>query len=375
MRRRNILDKVALVIGIVLITGPFASLSHAEELQAKLANIKLPAGFEISLFAEGIDSARSLALGSKGTVFVGTRGDKVYALRDGKVTIIAKGLNAPNGVAFKDGSLYVAEINRVLRFDKIEEQLANPPRPVVINESYPKDSHHGFKFIAFGPDGKLYIPVGAPCNVCEKKDPRYASITRMKADGSAVEVIASGVRNTVGFDWHPVTKDLWFTDNGRDWMGDNSPPDELNRLGKVGAHFGFPYCHGGDTPDPDLGKGRKCSDFTPPELKLGPHVASLGMRFYSGGQFPEEYRNSVLIAEHGSWNRSQPLGYRISLAKFVGGKKPEYETFASGWLQGNQAWGRPVDVLVQPDGSVLVSDDQAGAVYKISYRKPLLGRR
>ena len=336
--------------------------------------IRLPQGFRISVFADNVPNARSLRRGDRGTIFVGTREDSVFALQDDngdgkadRVYTIAKGLNMPNGVAFEAGSLYVAEINRILRYDNIESRLDNPPKPVVVNDSYPKDEHHGWKFIAFGPDGLLYVPVGAPCNVCLRDDKRYASITRIKPDGSGVEVFASGIRNTVGFDWHPETKVLWFTDNGRDMLGDDRPPDELNQAPQPGMNFGFPFCHGGDISDPEFGKGRPCSQFTPPAMKLGPHVAALGMRFYTGSMFPAEYKNQIFIAEHGSWNRSVPIGYRVTRVRLEGNKAVEYKVFAEGWLQGGDEWGRPVDVLVMPDGALLVSDDEVGAIYRISY--------
>lgn len=344
--------------------------------EAPLSTLKLPPGFAISVYAQ-VPGARSMALGPKGTLFVGSRerNGSVHAVvdadRDGKadaVHVVARGLTMPNGVAVRDGALYVAEVSRILRFDGIEERLADPPAPVVVTDAYPKDAHHGWKFIAFGPDGWLYVPVGAPCNVCERDDPRYASITRIRPDGSGMEVFARGVRNTVGFDWNPETGELWFTDNGRDELGDDLPPDELNRAPGPGLHFGFPYCHGGDVPDPDLGAGRPCSGFVPPERKLGPHVASLGMRFYRGSAFPAEYRGQVFLAEHGSWNRSRKIGYRVSLVRLSGGRAVSYEPFVEGWLRGDDAWGRPVDVQEAPDGSLLVSDDRAGLVYRIAWR-------
>jgi glucose/arabinose dehydrogenase len=239
----------------------------------------------------------------------------------------------------------------------------------VVTDKLPTETHHGWKFIAFGPDGKLYVPVGAPCNICEPDSQRYANIQRMNADGSGLEVFARGVRNTVGFDWQPGTQALWFTDNGRDMLGDEIPPDELNHAPKAGMHFGYPYCHAGDIVDPEFGAKRPCSEFTPPAQKLGPHVAAIGMRFYTGSMFPAEYRNQVLIAEHGSWNRSKKIGYRISLVKLQGGKAVAYEPFITGWLQGEEAWGRPSDVLVLPDGSLLVADDAAGAIYRVTYKK------
>lgn len=359
----------------VILTLFLAFILASQTFSLPLETIKLPPGFEISLFAENVPNARSMALSPSGILFVGTRNaGNVYAVVDrdkdykaDKVIVIASGLRMPNGVAFKDGSLYVAEISRILRFDNIEERLNNPPAPVVINDSFPRDEAHGWKFIRFGPDGKLYVPVGAPCNVCDPQDERYSTIMRMNPDGSGLEIFARGVRNTVGFDWHPETNELWFTDNGRDWMGDDIPPDELNYAPEPGMHFGFPYCHGGNILDPDFGKGRNCADYVPPAMNLGPHVAALGMRFYTGTMFPNEYRNQIFIAEHGSWNRSTPIGYRITLVRLNGNKAESYEVFAEGWLQGRTVWGRPVDVLVMPDGSLMVSDDHAGAIYRIKY--------
>jgi len=340
------------------------------------ASITLPPGFRIAVYAADIPGARSLTLGAKGTLFVGSRGEgKVYAVLDrngdgvaDQVVTVAKGLNTPNGVAFFGDALYVAEINRVLRYDGIESRLSDPPRPVVVNDSFPKDRHHGWKFIRFGPDGLLYVPVGAPCNICESADARYASIMRMNRDGSALEIFARGVRNTVGFDWHPVTKELWFTDNGRDWMGDDRPPDELNHAPKKGMHFGYPYCHGAGILDPEFGEGKSCTAYTSPALELGPHVASLGMRFYRGNLFPAAYRNQIFIAEHGSWNRSTAIGYRITLARLEGSRAVKYEVFAEGWLQDGSVSGRPVDIQEMPDGALLVSDDRAGVIYRISYQ-------
>ena len=342
-----------------------------------LSTLTLPPGFSISVYADNVPNARSMTLGPGGTLFVGTRtAGQVYAVVDAnrdqkadKVITIASGLEMPNGVAVRNGSLFVAEVARIIRFDNIEASLDRPPAPIVVSEAFPRDRHHGWKFMAFGPDGWLYVPVGAPCNVCERPDARYASITRIKPDGSGLEVFATGVRNTVGFDWHPVTKELWFTDNGRDMMGDDVPPDELNSAPAGGLHFGFPYCHGGTIADPEFGAKRPCSDFTPPARTLGPHVASLGMRFYTGAMFPAAFRNQIFIAEHGSWNRSTPLGYRVMKVTLAGNRVTGYEPFVQGWLQGRKPWGRPVDVLVMPDGALLVSDDLAGAIYRISYAR------
>jgi len=363
----------------VLLSALFlcGSIAGAAQAAPPLDRIKLPPGFSIDVFATEVTDARSLALGSRGTVFVGTRSEgDVYALvdenKDGKAErryTIASGLNSPNGVAFRDGALYVAEINRILRYDRIESSLDSPPRPVVVSDRFPRDRHHGWKFIAFGPDGKLYIPVGAPCNICEPDPDRYANIMRMNSDGSGLEVFARGIRNSVGFDWHPVTGELWFNDHGRDWLGDDLPADELNHAPKAGMHFGYPYCHQGDTPDPDYGGRRNCSEFAPPALKQGGHVAPDGLRFYTGGMFPPEYRNRIFIAQHGSWNRTRKSGYRVISVALKENRVDRVEVFAEGWMRNEQALGRPVDLLVMPDGSLLISDDQADAIYRVTYSK------
>jgi len=359
---------------LILIIGLFVVVLRSGQA-IPIEKIKLPPGFSISVYASGVRNAREMALGSNGTLFVGSNNaGAVYAVVDrdkdykaDEVIKIAEGLQMPSGVAFRNGSLYVAEISRITRYDDIESQLKNRPKPVVVNDKFPRDRHHGWKFIAFGPDGLLYVPVGAPCNVC-RTDERHGVIDRMKPDGSGLEVFASGVRNSVGFDWHPETKELWFTDNGRDEMGDNIPPDELNRAPTKGLNFGFPGCHAGTIRDPEYGQ-EACSKFTPPALNLTPHGAAIGMRFYTGSMFPAEYRNQIFIAEHGSWNRSTPIGYRVMVARIAGNKAVKYEPFAEGWLQGGSAWGRPTDVLVMPDGSLLVADDQADTIYRIVYRK------
>ncbi|MHB8937959.1 MAG: PQQ-dependent sugar dehydrogenase [Thiobacillus sp.] len=335
-----------------------------------LARLKLPPGFEIELFAR-VPNARQMALGNN-TLFVGSmRAGKVYAIPlkgARKPVVVADGLNMPVGVAFRDGDLYVSAVSRILRLRDIEASLNKPPRPETVSQAYPADTHHGWKFIAFGPDGKLYVPVGAPCNICEPDPDRYANITALDVASGKVDVVARGVRNSVGFDWHPQSGELWFTDNGRDWLGDDAPPDELNRVSRSGQHFGYPYCHGGTRADPEFGRARRCAEFVPPVQNLGAHVASLGMRFYTGTQFPARYRNAAFIAEHGSWNRSSKTGYRVSMVRLQDGRAVSYEPFISGWLQGESAWGRPADVLVMPDGSLLVSDDHAGAIYRVTYR-------
>jgi len=367
----------SLFVTSLLITLRLMSASSAQGARdLPLQLITLPPGFTIRLYADNVPNARSMTLSPSGTLFVGSRtAGNVYAVVDrnhdnqaDEVITLAQGLNMPNGVAFRDGALYVAEISRLLRFDDIEARLHNPPQPVVVNERFPGDRHHGWKFIRFGPDGWLYVPVGAPCNVCERRDKRYASILRLHPDGTGLEVFAHGVRNTVGFDWHPHTQELWFTDNGRDMLGDNTPPDELNRAPQSGLHFGFPYCHGGDIADPEFGKERSCETFTPPAQKLGPHVAALGMRFYTGSMFPAPYREQIFIAEHGSWNRTEPIGYRLTQVRLENNRATGYEVFAQGWLQNGKAWGRPADIQVMPDGALLVSDDQAGVIYRISYQ-------
>lgn len=381
MRARSRQLKGAVLVSAVVASVGLACLAAngratAEGLAGQLARLSLPAGFHAEVYAADVPNARQMALAPGGTVFVGTREDgRVFAVVDrnhdqkaDEVITIAKGLTMPSGVAFKDGALYVAEVSRITRYDGIEGRLATPPSPVVVNDSYPTDRHHGWKFIAFGPDGWLYVPVGAPCNVCERSDnPRFASITRMKPDGSGVEIVAKGVRNSVGFDWNPANGQLWFTDNGRDELGDDVPPCELNHATAPGQHFGFPYCHGGTVADPAFGRTRACREFVPPAQGLGAHVAPLGMRFYTGQMFPAAYRNRIFIAEHGSWNRSKKVGYRVVTVTLDGDRVVAHEPFATGWLQGEEEWGRPVDVLVMPDGALLVSDDRAGAIYRITY--------
>lgn len=339
--------------------------------------LDVPPGFRVSVFSTDVPNARAMALGEQGTLFVGTFEDgRVFAVvdadRDGRsdrVHVIDENLTMPVGVAVHDGDLYVSALDRILRYDNIEEHLEDPPEPVVVSETFPDERHHGWKFIKFGPDGWLYVPIGAPCNVCNPADERFSTVTRMRPDGSDLEIYARGIRNTVGFDWHPDTGELWFTDNGSDRIGDDIPPDELNRAPEPGLHFGFPYCHGGTIPDTEFGE-RPCSEFVPPVQNLGPHVAALGMRFSTGDQFPETYRNAVFIAEHGSWNRATPIGYRVTMVSLTPDNEAiSYEPFVQGWLDPDSetAWGRPVDVLVHPDGSLLISDDRAGWIYRVTY--------
>ncbi|MEO5967343.1 MAG: sorbosone dehydrogenase family protein [Ferruginibacter sp.] len=358
-------------------TDTSSNIDKSNNLDKKhnLDKIKLPEGFSIKVYAE-VPGARSMTMSPDGVLFVGTRGDKVFAVKDenndgraDKIYTIASGLNSPNGVAFADGYLYVATISTILRFDNIESNLSKPPAPVTVYDKFPTDKHHGWKFIAFGPDGKLYVPVGAPCNICESENPVYASITRMNKDGSAFEIFAKGIRNTVGFAWHPETKNLWFTDNGRDLLGENIPEDELNTAPRAGMHFGYPYCHQGNILDPEFGKNKKCDDYVAPVELMGPHVAALGMRFYTGNQFPQEYKNQIFISLHGSWNRTEPIGYKVMSVRVDSSGKATKSAFAEGWLQPDgKVLGRPVDVEIMKDGSLLVSDDYSDAIYRITYK-------
>jgi glucose/arabinose dehydrogenase len=342
-----------------------------------VTKLKAPPGFSIEVYAAGMANARSLAEGDKGTVFVGSRlVDKVYAIvnKNGQrsVKVLASGLYRPNGVAFKNGTLYIAELSKVSKIDKVEDNLDNPPKPTLIYDNLPKDEAHGWKFIAVGPDNKLYVPVGQPGNNVLHDDD-HGQIRRMNLDGSGAEVIARGVRNTVGFDWNPETKQLYFTDNGRDWMSEDVPEDELNRITKVGEHFGAPYCLQGNIVDPEFGWGKSCSEFTPPVGLMGPHSASLGMRFYTGSMFPKAYKNAIFVARHGSWNRSKKVGGDVIVVKLnKDGTVKSMEPFLTGFLENNSYIGRPVDVMQMKDGSLLVSDDYNGAVYRITYGKPKL---
>jgi len=337
--------------------------------------LKLPRGFRAEVFVSGVADARSLRVGDKGTVFIGNRNrDKVYAVveqggrREAKV--IASGLDRPNGLAFYEGTLYIAEGTKVSKLERIEDNIDNPGKPVVIYSDLPDHRPHGWRFMALGPDNKLYINIGAPCNICEPPESN-GQIRRINLDGSGADAYVRGVRNSVGFDWHPVTKELYFTDNGRDWLSEELPNDELNRVTRMGQHFGFPYCHQGDIPDNEFGWGRSCSDFEPPVAKLGPHAAALGMRFYTGTMFPPQYRGAIFIARHGSWNKTVKIGgdiYVVYLNR--DGSVRAQEPFMTGFLQDNNYVGRPVDVQMTRDGALLVSDDYAGAVYRISYSAP-----
>lgn len=380
------MKRISTIFSVGLIVLLTCSLDVSAQSEIDLTKIKLPDGFKISIYAEGITDARSLSRTPDGKiVFVGNRRRKnVYALSDTDGDMVVDKTykwasktgtdwNSPNGVAYHNGDLYVAEINRILRFPDIMNNLDDPKQEVIF-EDYPTDGHHGWKFIAFGPDGKLYVPVGAPCNVCESDKEVYASITRMNPDGSNMEVYAKGVRNTVGFAWDPKTEKMWFTDNGRDMMGDDIPACELNYAPEKGMNFGFPYWHQGDIPDPDFGDKFPRTNFTEPKYKFEPHSAPLGLRFYQGDMFPAKYKNNIIVAQHGSWNRTLDaghIGYQLRFVQVEGDKVISSEIFASGWLnkEDNKGWGKPVDILEMPDGSILVSDDVAGVIYRISYEK------
>ena len=351
--------------GLVVLLG---LLGASGAIAGALDDIELPPGFVIEHYAY-LPNARSLTRGEQGTLFVSNRsGSSVYAVVPGDpptVIEIDSGLEVPNGIAFHAGDLYVAEIDRVYRYRDIESRLDAPPERERLDIDLPSERHHGWRYIAFGPEGKLYVSIGAPCNVCDR--PGFAEIIRMNPDGSDRETFARGIRNSVGMAWHPETGDLWFTDNGRDMLGDDIPSCELNHAPRAGLHFGFPYCHAGEVSDPEFGDEARCDEFVPPAQSLGPHVAPLGLRFYTGSQFPAEYAGQVFIAEHGSWNRSEKIGYRITLVRLDGDRAVSYETFAEGWLKDGDVSGRPVDLEIMPDGSMLVSDDLAGKLYRIRY--------
>ncbi|MEN6611241.1 MAG: PQQ-dependent sugar dehydrogenase [Methanoregulaceae archaeon] len=369
---------VILVLAVVVLvtTGPPAAAPVPKMAAAGLPALSVPDGFTLNIFSADVPGARSLSHGTNGTVFVGTRDrGNVYALRDtdgdGKADrtwTIAANLFMPNGVAFRNGSLYVAEVNRILRFDDIENNLDNPLPPVTVFSALPSDTYHGWKFIRFGPDGRLYVPIGMPCNICDPPGEWYGTILRIYPGGSGPEIFASGIRNSVGFDWDPRTGDLWFTDNGRDWLGDDLPPDELNHAPSAGMNFGFPDYYGKCTENPEYAGKQHPANCTPTAFELPAHVASLGMRFYTGSMFPEDYRNEIFIAEHGSWNRAAPIGYQVILVTLVNGTPVSEKPFVTGFLtQDGTVLGRPVDVEVLPDGSLLISDDLSGKIYRVTY--------
>ncbi|HEY4069085.1 MAG TPA: PQQ-dependent sugar dehydrogenase [Burkholderiaceae bacterium] len=373
---------VALVRVWLLAAGVALAFAAPAQAAASADQLQVPKGFKIELLTDAVPNARAMALGrfsdGRGVLYVGSKNaGNVYAveLDHGKARAVhklASDVLGPIGIAYRDGALYVSAISKILRFDAIDDHLQAPPRPVTVVDDLPGPGTHDWKYIAFGPDGKLYVAVGSPCNVCVP-DAAHGLILRMKPDGSEREVVARGLRNSVGFDWSPRDHTLWLTDNGRDMLGDDIPSDELNHVERVGANFGFPYCHQGDLPDPEFGVQHACSEFVPPAAKLGAHVASLGMRFYDASQFPPAYRGGIFIAEHGSWNRSSKVGYRVMyLAVDEAGRVTRAEPFVQGFLRigalGHESVsGRPADVLVLPDGSLLVSDDQGGAIYRVTY--------
>jgi glucose/arabinose dehydrogenase len=338
-----------------------------------VAKLKLPKNFNLEVYAAGLTNARSLRIGDKGTVFVSTRLlDRIYAITDKngrkEVKTLLTGLYRPNGIALHNGTLYIAELSKISKIDDVEDHLDNPPKPTVIYDDLPSDEPHGWKFLTVGPDNKLYFNIGAPCNIC-MPPPTHAQIRRINLDGSGPEVVARGTRQIVGMDWHPVLKQLYFTENQRDWLSEDLPEDKLNRLTRPGKdNFGYPYCGGGNVLDPQFGWGHSCDEFTPPVARLGPHSAPLGMRFYIGNVFPKEYHNAIFIARHGSWNRSKKVGGDIVVAKLnPDGTVKSVEPFITGFLENNSYIGRPVDLEIMKDGSMLISDDWNGAVYRLTY--------
>ncbi len=356
---------------------PIKALSADYKGDLPLDLLKLPEGFAIDVYADQVVNARSMDISPSGVLYVGTRGEgSVYACvdRDNDFHIdttytLYSGGNMPNGVAFYKGDLYIAEVNRILMFSDIESKLDNPGKPSIVYDKYPTEAHHGWKYIAFGPDNKLYVPVGAPCNICESDNEIFNTITRINPDGTDFEIVHNGVRNTVGFNWHPSTQELWFTDNGRDMMGDDIPACELNHAPSDYQHFGYPYCHQGNLPDPEFGKKRSCDEFIAPAQNLGPHVAPLGLEFLNNANVPDQMKGKILIAEHGSWNRSTKIGYRISSVDIAeDGSASNYSPFIEGWLQSDgEVWGRPVDLEILKDGSFLISDDYADVIYRVQY--------
>ena len=367
----------SVLLWLCLVT--LASSASAKQVLLDGVTLTLPDGFQINTFANNVPNARQMVLGNNGTVFVGSRrAGEVWALRDnnndGEVDqryLIDKNLNMPSGLAFRDGHLYVGAVNQILRYRDIESYLKNPPKPQIAFDNLPSALHHGWKFLRFSPEGALFVPVGAPCNVCEEQDPRFASILKVDIEPNQYtknyEIFAYGVRNSVGFDWHPQTGEFWFSDNGRDHLGDDAPPCEINLATRAGMHFGFPYVHGGAIADPDFFNGHQFSDFRTPALSLGAHVAPLGIHFYRGKQFPKEFQHQLFVAEHGSWNRSKKVGYKIMLATINNNQATSYTPVVSGFLKGEKTLGRPVAMLELNDGSLLISDDYANKIYRLTY--------
>jgi glucose/arabinose dehydrogenase len=354
-----------------LATGVLLALQSACAVaEPEIERLEVPPGFVVELLTDALPNARQLQRGADGTLFAGTRSDgRVWALRDGEVHAVAEGLTMPSGIALRDGDLYIGAVSTIYRIDDVEAHLASAPEPVVVTDALPEDGHHGWKHLEFGPDGTLWVPVGAPCNICDPADP-YMALLRMDASTGDYEVAARGIRNTVGFDFEPATGDLWFTDNGRDWLGDDTPPCELNRLATDDPsvpHFGYPHVHGLAVVDPEFGAGHDPAEFAGPAWEFGAHTAPLGVAFYTADAFPETYEGALFVAQHGSWNRSSKSGYQVLVAWIEDGVVTRAEPFLTGFLDGERAWGRPVDVLVDADGSLLVSDDQQGAVYRVRW--------
>ncbi len=363
---------LAMSVGI----GMAGLLTISAGAGANVQDLVAPHGFTISVLSDDVPNARQMALSDAGTLFVGTRrAGKVYAIANalgsnpGKPITLAKGLTMPSGVAVRGADLYVGAVDRILRFANVDKNLSRRAKFDVVTDQLPDKTHHGWKHLGFGPDGSLYFAVGAPCNICLSEDPRFASILRMDPLSGDTTVYASGIRNSVGFDWHPVTQELWFTDNGRDMLGDDVPFEEVNVASRPGLHFGYPFVHGGDLPDPKFGTDADPATYVLPTIKIQAHSAALGVGFYTSTHFPEKYVNALFIAEHGSWNRSSKVGYRVSVVTFDKAGS-SYAPFVTGWLDGQKNWGRPTDVLMAPDGSLLISDDQAGAIYRVHYTNP-----
>lgn len=372
------------LLGSMLLLGAVGS--GAAQAELKTDQLRLPPGFSIEVLVDDVPNARQLALSEDGTLFVGTRrAGVVYAVRNalstpGPARQIATDLTMPSGVAVRDGALYVGAVNRILRYDAIDSWLTEHaddsalPSPVMVTDSLPDKGHHGWKYLKFSPDGTLFVPVGAPCNICLSPDPRFAALLTMDLATGATSLYAEGIRNTVGFAWHPETGELWFTDNGRDMLGDDVPEEEINVATAAGQHFGYPFEHAGYLPDPEFGPQRKAQlgdrPLHKPRVKIQAHSAALGIAFYSGEGFPEQFSNALFVAEHGSWNRTSKVGYRVSVVRDTGNDTPVYEPFIEGWLDGEDNWGRPNDVLVTPTGDLLISDDQAGVVYRVVYAGP-----
>ena len=351
----------SMVLALAVISGP----AVAEEGVAQ--------GFSLSVVTDQVPNARQMAETDSGLLLVGSRrAGKLYAVTlvpgaEAEVVTFASGLAVPSGIALIGGDLYVAALNRVLRYRDIERTFRHRPKPEVVTDALPDKGHHGWKYLSVGPDGHLYVPVGAPCNICQPEDEVFATILRMHPDTGEWSIYARGVRNSVGMDWHPETGKLWFTDNGRDWMGPDVPPEEVNVVEEAGAHYGYPFVHGTDVLDPEFGAGHDPADYVAPVYEIQAHAAALGMAFYDGDAFPPAYAGAIFIAEHGSWNRLLKVGYRVSVVR-VGSTKAE--PFVDVWLDGQVATGRPADVLVARDGTLLISDDSAGRIYRVTATSP-----